>query len=282
MIKIDIQKTFLSRSSKPMEFNFQCEIPLHQTNSLFGESGVGKTTFLKLLSGLLTPDRGFISVDGQTWFDSEKKINLPIVSRSIGFLFQESSLYPNMNVRENLEFAFQKGKEDKNFLQSLMTTAEIDNLLNHKVEGLSGGQKQRVALVRSLLQKPKFLFLDEPFSFLDRRIRSQLVSLVESIQKQYQMTVILISHEIPEVIKLSKKVYIVSNGQIVSSGDPIDLFRQKHNDLLEAEVIGRSLNDEVALWYPNPFVVLKRKENDPTLKTNEFCLTEIKIKNEGE
>ncbi|MCW7482293.1 ATP-binding cassette domain-containing protein [Leptospira kanakyensis] len=282
MIKIDIQKTFLSRSSKPLEFNFQCEIPLHQTNSLFGESGVGKTTFLKLLSGLLTPDRGFISVDGQTWFDSEKKTNLPIVSRSIGFLFQESSLYPNMNVRENLEFAFQKGKEDKNFLQSLMTTAEIDNLLNHKVEGLSGGQKQRVALVRSLLQKPKFLFLDEPFSFLDRRIRSQLVSLVESIQKQYQMTVILISHEIPEVIKLSKKVYIVSNGQIVSSGDPIDLFRQKHNDLLEAEVIGRSLNDEVALWYPNPFVVLKRKENDPSLKTNEFCLTEIKIKNEGE
>lgn len=116
-----------------------------------------------MLTGLMKPDIGSIVVDGQVWFDSEKNINLPIVSWSIGYLFHESSLIPNMNVRENLEFAFQKGNEDKNFLKSLMTTAEIDNLLNHKVEGLSGGQKQRVALVRSLIQKPKFLFLDEPF-----------------------------------------------------------------------------------------------------------------------
>lgn len=96
------------------------------------------------------------------------------------------------------------------------------------------------------------------------------------------MTVILISHEIPEVIKLTKKVYMVFNGEILSSGDPIDFFRQRHNDLLEAEVIGMTAKDEVALWYPNPFVVLKRKENNSILKINEFCLTQIKIKNEGD
>ncbi|TGK88255.1 ATP-binding cassette domain-containing protein [Leptospira bourretii] len=282
MIKVNIQKKFSSRDQKTIELKFECEIPLHQSNSLFGPSGAGKTTFLKMLTGLVKPDLGSIVADGQVWFDSEKNINLPIVSRSIGYLFQESSLFPNMNVRENLEFAFQKGKEDKNFLQRLMTTAEIDNLLNHKVEGLSGGQKQRVALVRSLIQKPKFLFLDEPFSSLDQRIRSQLVSLVESLQKQYQMTAILISHEIPEVIKLTKKVYMISNGEIVSSGDPIDCFRQKHHDLLEGEVIGRTSKDEVAIWYPNPFVVLKRNEKDPILKINEFCLTQIKIKNKGD
>lgn len=214
MIKVNIQKKFSSRDQKTIELKFQCEIPLHQSNSLFGPSGAGKTTFLKMLTGLMKPDIGSIVVDGQVWFDSEKNINLPIVSRSIGYLFQESSLFPNMNVRENLEFAFQKGKEDKNFLQSLMTTAEIDNLLNHKVEGLSGGQKQRVALVRSLIQKPKFLFLDEPFSSLDQRIRNQLVSLVESLQKQYQMTAILISHEIPEVIKLTKKFISYPMGKL--------------------------------------------------------------------
>ncbi|PJZ80720.1 ATP-binding cassette domain-containing protein [Leptospira meyeri] len=283
MIIVNIQKKFSSGNLKPVELQFQCEIPLHQTNALFGPSGAGKTTFLKMLTGLLTPDCGYISVDGQVWFDSDNKINLPIVSRSIGFLFQESSLFPNMNVRENLEFAFQKGMEDMSLLQELISFAEVDDLLNQKVERLSGGQKQRVALVRALIQKPKFLFLDEPFVSLDQRIRNQLLALVHSFQNQFRMTVIFISHEIPEVVKLAKKVYMVSKGQILSSGDPIDCFRQNHNDLLEAEIIGMNPSkNEVALWYPNPLIVLKREPSEPILKINGFCLTQIKIKRDGD
>ncbi|TGK49203.1 ATP-binding cassette domain-containing protein [Leptospira kanakyensis] len=276
MIKIDIQKTFLSRSSKPLEFNFQCEIPLHQTNSLFGESGVGKTTFLKLLSGLLTPDRGFISVDGQTWFDSEKKINLPILSRSIGFLFQESSLYPNMNVRENLEFAFHKGKGDQPFLTELISIAEVGHLFNQKVDGLSGGEKQRLALVRALIQKPKFLFLDEPFTSLDHRIRNQLVSLIQTLQNRFQMTVLLITHEIPEVIKLSKRVFMVSGGQILFSGNPMEIFRQKNLNSIEAEVMQINQDtDEVALWFPSPYLVFKRNTDERKLGVGDLVHTEI-------
>ncbi|TGK87677.1 ATP-binding cassette domain-containing protein [Leptospira noumeaensis] len=277
MIKIDIQKTFISKSSKTLHFDFQCEIPLYQTNSLFGESGVGKTTFLKMLSGLLTPDRGFISVDGQTWFDSEKKINLPIVSRSIGFLFQESSLYPNMNVRENLEFAFPKGKGDQSFLKDLISIAEVGDLLDQKVEGLSGGQKQRLALVRALIQKPKYLFLDEPFTSLDHRIRNQIVSLIQSLQNRLQMTIILISHEIPELIKLSKKVYLVSEGQIHSSGHPMEIFRQKNLNSMEAEVMQVNEDtDEVALWFPRPFMVLKGIQ-EQKLGVGDLIQTEIHL-----
>lgn len=283
MIKINIQKTFLSLITKPIELNYQCEIPLYQISSLFGESGAGKTTLLKLLSGLMTPDVGNITVDGQIWFDSQKKINIPIASRSLGFLFQDSSLLANMNVRENLEFAFRKGKEDKQFLNELITIAEIEDLLEKRIEGLSGGQKQRIALVRALVQKPKFLFLDEPFSSLDQRIRNQLYAMILSLQNRFAMTILLISHEIPEVIKLSQKLFMVSEGQIVSSGHPIEVFNPKgKSNSLEGEVIRIDpATNQAALWFPNPLAVVEPKDKNQNFKLGEIVRARLSIENEG-
>lgn len=277
MIKINIQKTFDSRVTTPIKLNYQCEFPLQQINSLFGESGAGKTTLLKMLSGLLTPDVGTISVNDQIWFDSEKKINLPITSRSLGFLIQDPSLLANMNVRQNLEFAFHKGREDKPFLKELISIAEIDDLLDKRIEGLSGGQKQRIALVRALIQKPKFLFLDEPFSSLDQRIRKQLYSMLLDLQNRFSMTILLISHEIPEVIQLSKKVFIVSEGRIQSFGHPFEIFNPKGKpNSLEGEVISVDpLTKQAAVWFLNPLAVLKQKN-----KNREFMLGEkVEFKN---
>lgn len=277
MIKINIQKKFVSRITKPIELNYQCEIPLNQISSLFGESGAGKTTLLKMLSGLMTPDFGNISVDGQVWFDSENKINLPIVSRSLGFLFQDSSLLANMNVRQNLEFAFRKGNEDKQFLNELIKIAEIEDLLNKKIVGLSGGQRQRIALVRALVQKPKILLLDEPFSSLDQRIRSQLYSMILSLQNQFAMTIILITHEIPEVIQLSKKVFLISEGQIVSSGHPFEIFNPKGKpNSLEGEVISiDSSTNQVAVWFKNPLAVLEPKDKKQNFKLEDRISTKL-------
>lgn len=282
MIKINIQKKFVSRITQPIELNYQCEIPLNQISSLFGESGAGKTTLLKILSGLMTPDFGTIIVDGQTWFDSEKKINLPIASRSLGFLFQDSALLANMNVRQNIEFAFRKGYEDKPFLKELISIAEIGEILNQSIEGLSGGQKQRIALVRALVQKPKFLFLDEPFSSLDQRIRNQLYSMIHSLQNQFEMTILLITHEIPEVIKLSKKVFMVSGGQIVSNGHPIDIFNAKGiPNSLEGEVICLDPStNRTALWFPNPLVVVEPKEKFRIFKLGDLVRTKLLISND--
>ncbi|MBM9590146.1 ATP-binding cassette domain-containing protein [Leptospira sp. 201903075] len=282
MIKINIQKTFLSHITKPIKLNYQCEIPLHQISSLFGESGAGKTTLLKMLSGLMTPDVGNITVDGQIWFDSQKKINLPIASRSLGFLFQDSSLLANMNVRQNLEFAFRKGNEDKLFLNELIAIAEIEDLLEKRIEGLSGGQKQRIALVRALVQKPKFLFLDEPFSSLDQRIRNQLYSVILSLKNRFAMTILLISHEIPEVIKLSQKLFMVSEGQIVSSGHPIEIFNPKGKpNSLEGEVIRIDpATNQAALWFPNPLVVVEPKDKSHIFKLGDMVRTKLSILND--
>ncbi|TGL44371.1 ATP-binding cassette domain-containing protein [Leptospira perdikensis] len=282
MIKINIQKKFVTRSTKSIKLNYQCEIPIEQTSSLFGESGAGKTTLLKMLSGLLTPDVGNITVNGQIWFDSEKKINLPIVARSLGFLFQDSSLLANMNVRQNLEFAFRKGNEDKQFLNELITFAEIEDLLDKRIEGLSGGQKQRIALVRTLVQKPKFLFLDEPFSSLDQRIRNQLYSMILSLQNRFAMTILLISHEITEVIKLSKRVFLISEGQIVSSGHPIEIFNPKGKpNSLEGEVIRVDPStNQVALWFPNALAIMESKNKNQNFKLGEMIHTQLSIENE--
>jgi len=196
--------------------------------SIFGESGAGKTTLLRILAGLTQPQEGHVEVDGEIWFDSHKKINLPIQQRKTGFVFQETNLFPHMTVRENLEYAC----GDKDSLADIgdwMATMGLNGLEGQRPDKISGGQKQRVALVRALLRKPKILLLDEPLSDLD--VHSRL-NLQEEIIKVYQktgITTVLVSHDLSEVFKLSKKVFVIDRGEIIKAGTPQEVF--VHQDL---------------------------------------------------
>ncbi|MBL0702579.1 MAG: ATP-binding cassette domain-containing protein [Sulfurospirillum sp.] len=221
MIEIDIQKSFKNKNEQ-INFHFKTTIENNSINAIFGQSGSGKTTFLRLLSGLETPDIGYIKVNDKIWFDSKKKINLVPQKRDVGFVFQDYALFPNMSVIKNLRFAQQEKNE--NFLQELLEIVDLKELQNKFPNALSGGEKQRVALIRAVARRPKLFLLDEAFSALDYSMRQQLQDSIDKIHKSFKMTTLFISHDISEVYRLSSHIKIVKNGKIVKEGTPDILF----------------------------------------------------------
>ncbi|WP_298503093.1 ATP-binding cassette domain-containing protein [uncultured Maribacter sp.] len=225
MIVLHIQKK-LQSADGTMLLDLNLKIKKGQLVTLYGASGAGKTSTLRMFSGLLPPEKGNITVNKVTWFNSDKKINLKPQLRKIGYVFQDYALFPHMSVKQNLEFALQKN-QPKDIIQELLTIMELDKLQNRKPDTLSGGQKQRVALARALVQKPEILLLDEPLSALDTEIRIKLQNYILRVHKKYHLTTILISHDIGEIYKLSDWVFVFQNGIIAQEGKPSEVFTDK-------------------------------------------------------
>lgn len=226
MIEIDFTKTLDGGAGS---FNLELKLALEAGafTTIYGASGAGKTSTLRMISGLMTPDRGSLVVNNEVWYDSSKKINKKPQERSIGFVFQDYALFGHMTVLENLIFA--KGKKDgTNSIDELLEVMELQQLQHRKPETLSGGQKQRVALARALVQKPKLLLLDEPFAALDNTIRFKLHEYLKRVQERYDLTTILISHEVGEIIKLADKVVCLEQGKISKIGSPDTVFTNQN------------------------------------------------------
>ena len=222
MIEIDIIKP-LYTADGIINLKVNKKINKGDFLTLFGKSGSGKTTLLRILAGLETPKSGKIVVDKEIWFDSSKKINLAPQKRDVGFVFQDYALFPNMSVKKNLEFAL-KNKNEIKKVDEILEIMEIKNLSNMKPELLSGGQKQRVALARTLMTNPKILLLDEPLSALDTTMRLKLQDELSLIHQKFNITSILVSHDISEVFKLSNRVFKINLGEIEEDGTPNELF----------------------------------------------------------
>ena len=222
MIRISIRKNLHLAGGKG-ELNIDAELSDHSFTALYGPSGAGKTTLLRIIAGLLQPEQGVIEVNGQTWLNTAKKINLPAQKRNIGFVFQDYALFPNMTVQENLLYALPP-KADRGKVQSLLTTTGLQNLAHQKPELLSGGQKQRVAFARALVRQPQILLLDEPLSALDNATRIQLQNELQGIHQQYQLTTLLVSHHVPEIFKLAERVIQIDAGQLIKTGTPNEVF----------------------------------------------------------
>lgn len=224
MIHFFAHKTLQTADGKlPLDVSFQLQ--KGQFLSIYGNSGAGKTTILRILAGLTDTEKSLIEVEGEVWVNSDKKTQLPIQKRSIGFVFQDFALFPNLTVKENLEFALQKG-ENNSIVDELLELMEIQGLQNSKPQNLSGGQKQRVALARAIVRKPKILLLDEPLSALDDEMRFKLQDYILKIHRHYKLTTILISHHLPEIFKLSDKVIVLNKGRILKQGTPSDVFSE--------------------------------------------------------
>ncbi|MFK8101310.1 MAG: sulfate/molybdate ABC transporter ATP-binding protein [Saprospiraceae bacterium] len=225
MITLNLSKK-LAAATGEMQLRLELSIEAGQLVTLHGKSGAGKTSTFRMLAGLLQPDDGYIEVAGQTWFDAKRKVNLSPQERKIGYVFQDYALFPNMTIRENLQFAVPKNQNAK-IIAELIEFMELGQLQDRKPLTLSGGQKQRVALARALVQQPKILLLDEPLSALDSSIRLKLQDYLLQLHQHYELTTMLISHDLGEIFKLSDRVYQLKNGQIIAQGTPDEIFIQQ-------------------------------------------------------
>ncbi|RJG06961.1 ATP-binding cassette domain-containing protein [Noviherbaspirillum cavernae] len=224
MIEIAFTKTLQSATGR-LELDVHAGIESGSFVTLFGPSGAGKTSILRILAGVTTPDHGSIVVDGVTWFDSDKRINLPPQKRAIGFVFQDYALFPNLSVRQNVAYAVTAN--DAAWVDELLDLMGLTALQHRLPDTLSGGQKQRVALARAIARRPRLLLLDEPLSALDAQLRSQLQDDLLRLHQRFGLTTLLVSHDLGEVFKLSQRVLRLENGRIMQSGSPAEAFLQK-------------------------------------------------------
>jgi len=179
-----------------------------------------------MLAGLTEPDSGYIEVEGEVWLDSSRRINLPTRRRSIGFVFQDFALFPNLTVRQQLEYALPDPRKPA-IIKELLAFMELEALQHHRPGLLSGGQQQRVALARAIARGPRLLLLDEPLSALDDDMRHRLQEYIQTAHRHYGLTTMLVSHHLPEVFRLADEAIFLEKGRIVGQGDPAAVFAER-------------------------------------------------------
>jgi molybdate transport system ATP-binding protein len=225
MLRFSASK-MLHTSQGLLSLDLSFELEQGRILTLFGPSGAGKTTILRIIAGLTDIEAGKIEVQGEVWRDTIRKIKLPPRQRSIGFVFQDFALFPHLTVKENLEFALPV-KKNKAFVTELIELMELEELQHRRPSFLSGGQQQRVALARAIARKPKLLLLDEPLSALDDEMRFKLQEYILKAHHLYQLTTILVSHYLPEIFRLSDEVICLEKGVIQRKGAPAAIFLEQ-------------------------------------------------------
>lgn len=224
-LSINIKKELQTAEGKfPLTVNLSVE--KGEFLALTGPSGGGKTTLLRLIAGLEKAEEGQIIFNKSTWLNTSKKQFIVPQKRSIGFVFQDYALFPNMTIQQNLAFALDKNTP-KNRVGELLELMELTALANRFPRQLSGGQQQRVALARALVRQPKILLLDEPLSALDTEMRQRLQDDLKRLHEAYDLTTILVSHDEREIFKLANRVVFIENGQMKKVGTPSEVLKNK-------------------------------------------------------
>ncbi|OYY89482.1 MAG: molybdenum ABC transporter ATP-binding protein [Sphingomonas sp. 28-66-16] len=186
--------------------SIRCRIePVEGLTVLFGPSGIGKTSVLNMIAGLLTPSRGHIGVAGMTLFDAASRIDLPTPQRRVGYVFQESRLFPHRRVRANLVYGADRGAPPLGFDETVAFLG-IGALLDRWPRTLSGGEARRVAIGRALLSAPRFLLLDEPLSSLDRPRREEIMTAIEHIRDVVRLPILMVTHDRAEAERLGTRI----------------------------------------------------------------------------
>ena len=187
--------------------------------SLFGPSGSGKTSIINMIAGLDKPGYGKIKVGNKMLLNTEEGINLPPEKRQLGYIFQDSRLFPHMNVRQNLLYGFKSINPDTDItLDHVIKILKLSHLLERKPSKLSGGEKQLVAIGRAILTQSRILLMDEPLASIDTQLRNQILPFIEELRDRLGLTIIYVSHALDEVIRLSDKMILISNGTKKTEG----------------------------------------------------------------
>jgi molybdate transport system ATP-binding protein len=220
MISVDIK---LTRGDFSLEVAFDSAAKI---TALFGPSGSGKTTLIELISGLARPDAGRIEIAGRVLVDTEKRTFIPARKRGIGLVFQDAQLFPHFSVAQNLRFAAFFAAKDARRLPfaRVVETLGIGPLMQRRPAQLSGGERQRVGVARALMAAPRLLLMDEPFASIDVSRRAKAMELVELARDEFDTPVVLVSHQIEEVMRLAGQVVMIERGRVVEVGAPEDIF----------------------------------------------------------
>jgi molybdate transport system ATP-binding protein len=193
---------------------------------LFGSSGAGKTSILRAIAGVTTPDEGRITLNGNVYFDSAAGINMPMRRRRVGYVFQNHVLFPHLTAAQNVLYG--AGSDSRaaarERVRELFTLMEIQNTAARYPHELSGGEQQRVALARALATDPLLMLLDEPLSAVDAATRSRLLEEISAIQKRSRIPFLYVTHNQSEAARLGNAMLVIDEGRVLQEGAPLEVF----------------------------------------------------------
>jgi molybdate transport system ATP-binding protein len=217
--------------------------------ALFGRSGCGKTTLINIISGLLAPDEGRVELDGVVLTDTRERVAIPVERRRIGYVFQDSRLFPHLGVLANLRYGLRRSPQGSGSigLDEVLALLGLEPLLGRRPYQLSGGERQRVALGRALLSQPRLLLLDEPLAALDAARREEVLPYLERLRDKLSIPMVYVSHQLEEVLRLATHVALMEAGQIIASGALSDIsLRPELRAIVGSEAVGAILDGAVA------------------------------------
>jgi len=245
-LKADFTRAFASGAA--VQASFQLALGSFGLTVLFGPSGCGKTTVLRCLAGLERPDRGCIQAGAELWFRQDLPRALPAARRGIGYVFQESALFPHLSVAQNIGYGLHgwPRAERQARVAELLRLMGLEAFADRRPGSVSGGQKQRVALARALAPRPRLVLLDEPFASLDRTAAEQLRHSLRQLLQALEVPALLVTHDPQEALALGDRMLLMADGRIIRDGAPAELLsiagdpaRAQLGEVLRARVAGR-------------------------------------------
>ena len=206
------------------------EIPAGSLTALLGPSGGGKSTLLRIIAGLETPDRGTVEIDGVDVTD------VPVRKRGVGFCFQHYAPFRHLTVRRNVAFGLEVRRRPKNEIREkvdeLLDLVKLAHLADRYPSQPSGGQRQRMALARALAIEPRVLLLDEPFGALDAQVRQQLRRWLRDLHEKIAVTTVLVTHDQEEAMEVADRLAIINEGHLEQVGSPSQIYDRPANEFV--------------------------------------------------
>jgi molybdate transport system ATP-binding protein len=242
MLRVTVEKQWGS-----FRLNVRFELPTPGVVALFGPSGCGKSTTINLIAGLVEADRGEVTLDDTVLLDTRRNIHVAAERRRIGYVFQDSKLFPHLSVAANLRYAQKRAIGTPYVsLQAVTSLLGLAPLMQRRTHRLSGGERQRVAIGRALLTQPRLLLLDEPLASLDRERREELLPYLESLRDQLAIPMVYVSHDFDEVLRLATHIVLMESGSVIAQGSigKMSLDRRLRA-LIGPEAVGAIIDGEV-------------------------------------
>ena len=216
MLSVEIRKRL--GGEKRDAFTLDLSFDAHSgTTILFGASGSGKTTVLRVIAGIITPDEGRITLDGRVYFDHTAGINVSVQARRIGFVFQDYALFPHMTAEQNIAYGVKakRNRERGERAREMLRLFGIEHVGQRYPGEMSGGEQQRAALARALASDPAIVLLDEPLSAVDVPTRLRLLDEIDAAQKKSDIPFIYVTHNDAEAQRIGRRIIILDKGRVV-------------------------------------------------------------------